>query len=51
MNFEVYQRVFRIVDCNDFTKAFYQNEGTPLNAPEGYPDDPFAKTRAMINMK
>ena len=51
VNFEVYQRVFRIVECNEFTKAFYQNEGQRLNAPEGYPDDPFAQTRAMINMK
>jgi len=30
---------------------FYSNEGQALNAAEGYPDDPFEKTRAMINMK
>lgn len=51
VNFNVYQRVFRIVDCDDFTKRFFANEGVTLNAPEGYPDDLFAKTRAMINMK
>jgi hypothetical protein len=51
MNFEVYQRVFRIVDCNEFTRKFYENEANGLGAAEGYPDCPFEKTRAMINMK
>jgi hypothetical protein len=50
-NLNVYGRVFRIVDCDDFTRKFYANEGQALNAPEQYPDDPFVKTRAMINMK
>jgi hypothetical protein len=50
-NLNVYGRVFRIVDADDFTKRFYQNEGVKLNKPEGYPDDPFQKTRAMITMK
>lgn len=50
-NLEVYQRVFRITDCNEFTRMFYQNEGQALSSAEGYPDDPFEKTRAMINMK
>ncbi len=30
---------------------FYSNEGQALRAAEGYPDCPFEKTRAMINMK
>lgn len=51
MNLNVYGRVFRIVDTDDFTKRFYSNEGVALNAPESYPDDPFVKTRAMITMK
>jgi len=51
VNLDVYGRVFRIVDCNEFTRQFYGNEGVALNAPESYPDDPFQKTRAMINMK
>jgi hypothetical protein len=50
-NLNVYGRVFRIVDADDFTKRFYQVEGVALNKPEGYPDDPFQKTRAMITMK
>jgi len=51
MNFNVYQRVFRIVDCDDFTRRFYANEGVPLNGSEGLPENLFEKTRAMINMK
>lgn len=51
INLEVYGRVFRILDCDDFTRKFYSNEGYALNSPEGYPDDPFTQTRAMINMK
>ena len=51
LDFNVYQRIFRIVDCDDFTRRFYANEGCPLNAPEAYPENLFAKTRAMINMK
>jgi len=50
-NLNVYGRVFRIVDCDDFSRRFFANEGVALNPPESYPDDPFQKTRAMINMK
>eukprot|EP00117_Sycon_ciliatum_P011120 scpid70756/ scgid12729/ EF-hand domain-containing protein 1; Myoclonin-1 len=51
MNINVYGRYFRIVDCDDFTKKFYCNEGLVLNTPEAYPSDTFNHTRAMINMK
>jgi hypothetical protein len=52
MNLDVYGRVFRIIDCDDFTRKFYNEEGKiALNSPEGFPDDPFVHTRAMINMK
>ena len=50
-NFNVYERIFRIIDCDDFTKRFYANEGFHLNKPEPLPEDNFAYTRAMINMK
>jgi hypothetical protein len=40
-NLDVYGRVFRIVDCDDFTRRFFANEGVALNPPESYPDDPF----------
>lgn len=51
INIDVYGRVFRIVDCDDFTRKFFNNEGLQLNAPEAIPNDTFAHTRAMINMK
>ena len=50
-NFNVYKRIFRICDCDDFTKKFYANEGVTLNAAEPLPGDNFAHTRAMINYK
>ena len=51
MDIDVYTRVFRIVNCDEFTRAFYANEGIDLGYPEAFPDDPFVHTRAMINMK
>ena len=51
MNLNVYGRVFRIVDCDDFTRQFYADQGEELGAAESYPDDKFATTRAMINFK
>lgn len=51
MNIDVYGRVFRIIDCDDFTRKFYANEGVALRPAEQVPEDPFLKTRAMINMK
>jgi len=47
----VYTRYFRLVDCDDFTRRFFANEGVRLCASEKYPEDLFAHTRAMINMK
>jgi len=51
MNFNVYKRVFRICNCDEFTRRFFANEGVALGSPEGYPEDLFAHTRAMINFK
>lgn len=50
-SFSVYKRIFRIVDCDDFTRRFYANEGLSLAAAEGFPNDQFAHTRAMVNYK
>ena len=50
-NFNVYKRIFRITDCDEFTRRFYANEGITLNAPESPPEDLFAHTRAMVNFK
>ncbi len=51
MDFNVYGRVFRLINCDEFTHSFYNNEGVSLCQAEGFPDDPFERTRAMINMK
>lgn len=51
MNLNVYGRVFRIVDCDEFTCSFYADQGVELGTPEGFPEDLFATTRAMINFK
>jgi hypothetical protein len=51
VDFNVYQRIFRIVSADDFTRRFYANEGCGLGPDEAYPENLFAKTRAMINMK
>ena len=48
---DIYSRVFRIVDCDEFTRSFYANEGIVLNNCESSLEDPFVHTRAMINMK
>lgn len=48
---DVYGRVFRITDCDEFTRKFYANEGIALRQPESLPEDPFQKTRSMVNMK
>lgn len=48
---EFYGRFFRITDCDDYTRAFYANEGVTQAANEAMPDDPFQHTRAMINFK
>merc|ERR1719272_646227 len=51
MDLSIYSRVFRVYDCDDFTKSFYANEGINLGDSEGLPDDPYKETRRMINFK
>ena len=33
-NVEIYGKVFRIYDCDDFTKYYYDTKGVKLNEPE-----------------
>lgn len=51
IDLDVYSRVFRIVNCDDFTRSYYQNENIDIGNGEAFPDDPFVYTRSMINMK
>lgn len=39
------------MSSDDFTRRFYTCEGVSLNPSEGYPEDLFSNTRAMINFK
>jgi len=51
MNFDVYGRMFRIMDCDDFTKKFYADMGITLNAKEDYPVDLFQDNRVLTRTK
>lgn len=50
-NLNVYGRIFRICDCDEFTRRFYAEQGVQLSGSEVAPNDNFAHTRAMINFK
>lgn len=51
MELDVYGRRFKVVDCDDFTRKFFESEGIRLSGPESYPDIPFVQTRWMVEMK
>jgi Ca2+-binding EF-hand superfamily protein len=42
----LYGRTLRIVACDDATRTFYEERGTPQPANESVPEDPFARTSA-----
>uniref|UniRef100_A0A8C5LW21 EF-hand domain-containing family member C2 n=1 Tax=Leptobrachium leishanense TaxID=445787 RepID=A0A8C5LW21_9ANUR len=48
-----YSRVFRIVDCDEFTKNFIRKLGIRLNPPGSIPDDTYSTIRQKMkeNMK
>lgn len=48
---EIYGRVYRITGYDEFTQKFYDHEGYPLSEQEHIPEDKFAETRFMVNMK
>ncbi|XP_025079463.1 EF-hand domain-containing family member C2-like isoform X2 [Pomacea canaliculata] len=41
----LYSKVFRIVDCDDFTLNFLRKLGVKVGAPERIPEDPFFTNR------
>lgn len=41
MELELYARKFKIVDCDQFTRSFYESEGIRQDTPDQYPEDPF----------
>jgi hypothetical protein len=40
-NINFYERIFRVYDCDDFTRQFYEYMGCPLGNPEQAPSDSF----------
>lgn len=50
-NIDVYGRVFRIVDCDEFTRKFYADLGITLNPIDGYPNDLFQANMLLTKTK
>ncbi|CAH8441611.1 unnamed protein product [Schistosoma rodhaini] len=45
-NLAIYGRVYRITNCDKFTKNFLESEGVVVNEPEQEPIDPYLAERA-----
>ncbi|NXY84320.1 EFHC2 protein, partial [Alcedo cyanopectus] len=43
-----YNRKYKIIDCDQFTKHFLRKMGVRLNPPAACPDDPYTKKRQQI---
>jgi len=51
MNIRFYERVFRIVGCDAFTREFYEYMGIPLATNENMPCDNFEKHKEVKDAK
>lgn len=51
MDLKIYERIFRVYNCDAFTREFYTTEGYSLGSAEALPEDPYKAARAMINYK
>jgi len=49
MNF--FERVFRVSDCDSFTREFYEYMGKPLILPENIPKDAFDISKELKEVK
>ncbi|VEL21178.1 unnamed protein product [Protopolystoma xenopodis] len=47
MNLPVYGRVYRITNCDKFTKDYLESEGIEVNEPEQEPQDPYLAERQV----
>ncbi|XP_052097106.1 EF-hand domain-containing protein 1-like [Mytilus californianus] len=45
MNVTFYGKIFRIVNCDQFTQNFLESEGLDVNPGEGLPTDPYIERR------
>lgn len=51
MNINFYERVFRIIDCDSFTREFYEYMGVKLNRQEPMPKDNFEIQKDLKDVK
>jgi hypothetical protein len=51
ININFYERVFHIVDCDQFTRDFYNYVECPLGNSEDYPEDKFSVWYSMKELK
>jgi len=51
ININIYERVFRIVSCDKFTKSFYEDHGVELNSEESMPTDKFEYLTSIKDLK
>jgi len=51
IDLDVFGKVIRIIDCDDFTKEFYSQKGITLNASEKLPDNQYLKYRTLTSAK
>ncbi|XP_002739739.1 EF-hand domain-containing protein 1-like [Saccoglossus kowalevskii] len=45
INVTFYGKIFRVIDCDQFSKQFMASEGIDLNEPEQVSSDPYIETR------
>lgn len=50
-NLNLFERVFRVTDCDAFTREFYVYMGARLNAPEPFPADNFEMQQKLKDVK
>lgn len=50
-NIEFYGRVFRVTDCDDFTRQFYSKMSVALNEKESMPTDNFELLQSVKEVK
>jgi len=50
-NIDICGRVFRVTDCDDFTRKFYAEQGVELNEKEGQPTDNFEYQQSIKDLK
>uniref|UniRef100_A0A5K3FLV1 EF-hand domain-containing protein 1 n=1 Tax=Mesocestoides corti TaxID=53468 RepID=A0A5K3FLV1_MESCO len=46
LSITIYGRVYRVTNCDEFTRNFFESEGIEVNEPESIPTDPYLEFRA-----